>query len=67
MFDPILLNESSHQRQRELDCKAELARIMRDGREPQPALPERVLLALADALISAGERMREGHPSVESH
>jgi len=62
MFDPNLLIESTHEQQREIDRKAELARMLQDGREPQPALSERVLLAVADVLIAAGERMREGHP-----
>ena len=66
MFDPSLLTESIHEEQRALDRKAELARLMREGREAQPALPERMLLAVADALISAGERMREGHPAPAS-
>ena len=62
MFDPNLLIESSHEQQRVIDRKAEIARMMQEGREEQPALPERMLLAVADALIAAGERMREGHP-----
>jgi hypothetical protein len=52
MFDPNLLIESTHEQQR----------MMQEGREAQPALPERMLLAVADVLIAAGERMREGHP-----
>lgn len=67
MFDPNLLIESSLEQQRKLDRKAELARLMQEGREDQPALPERMLLAVADALISAGERMREGHPAPAAH
>jgi hypothetical protein len=63
MFDPNLMIESSHEQQRAIDRKAELARMMQEGRESQPALPERMLLAVADALIAAGERMREGHPA----
>jgi hypothetical protein len=66
MFDPNLLIESTHEQQRELVRKAELARLMQEGRETQPALPERMLLAVAEALISAGERMREGHPAPAS-
>jgi hypothetical protein len=62
MFDPTLLMESVHEQQRELDRKAELDRLMRDGREEPNALPERMLLAVADALIATGERMRERHP-----
>ncbi len=61
MFNPDLLVESNHEAQRELERKAELARLMAEGRKRHPALPERMLLAVADALISAGERMREGH------
>ncbi len=61
MFNPDLLVESNHEAQRKLERKAELARLMEEGREHQPALPERMLLAVADALVSAGERMREGH------
>lgn len=61
MFNPDLLIESNHEAQRELERKAELARLMEEGREHQPALPERMLLVVADALIAAGERMREGH------
>lgn len=69
MFDPILLMESNHEAQRTLEHKAELARLMQEGREAQPALSERMLLAAAEALISAGERMREGHlhPAPASH
>ena len=67
MFDPNLMIESTHEQQRTIDRKAELARMMQDGREPQPALPERMLLAVADALIAAGERMREGHPAHAAH
>ena len=67
MFDPNLLIESTHEQQREIDRKAELARMMQEGRESQPALPERMLLAVADALIAAGERMREGHPVPAAH
>lgn len=67
MFDPNLLVESTHEHQREIDRKAELARMMHEGRESQPALPERVLLAVADVLIAAGERMREGHPAPATH
>jgi hypothetical protein len=67
MFDPNLMIESTHEHQREIDRKAELARMMREGRESQPALPERMLLAVADALIAAGERMREGHPAHAAH
>lgn len=63
MFDPNLLMEATHEQQRTLDRKAEMARLMQEGRETQPALPERLLLAVADALITTGERMREGHPS----
>jgi hypothetical protein len=63
MFDPTLLMVSTREEQRALDRKAELARLMEEGRETQSALPERVLLAVADALISAGERMRAGHPA----
>ncbi len=63
MFDPNLLIESSHEQMRQLERKAELARLMQEGRESQPTLPERMLLAVADALISAGEHMREGHPA----
>ena len=66
MFDPALLMESTHEQQRELDRKAELARLMQEGREAQPSLPERVLLAMADTLIAAGKRMREGHPAPAS-
>jgi len=67
MFDPNLMIESTHEQQRDLDRKAELARMMQEGRESQPALPERMLLAVADALIAAGERMREGHPAPAAH
>lgn len=67
MFDPALLMESTHEQQRELDRKAELARLVREGRETQPALPERMLLAMADALIATGERMRAAHPAPASH
>jgi hypothetical protein len=67
MFEPKLLIESTHEQQRKLDRKAELARMMEEGRESQPALPERMLLAVADALIAAGERMREGHPAPAAH
>lgn len=63
MFDPKLLVESAHEQQRELDRKAELDRLMRTGREEPNALPERMLLAVADALIATGERMREGRPT----
>lgn len=63
MFDPILLAEASHEQQRELDRKAEMARLVHEGREEQPVIAERMLLAVADALISAGERMRSGHPA----
>ena len=61
MFNPDLMIESNHEAQRELERKAERARLMAEGREQQPGLPERMLLAVAGALISAGERMREGH------
>lgn len=67
MFDPNLMIESTHEQQRKIDRNAELARMMQEGREPQPALPERMLLAVADALIAAGERMREGHPAPAAH
>jgi hypothetical protein len=67
MFDPNLMIESTHEQQRKIDRKAELARMMQEGREPLPALPERMLLAVADALIAAGERMREGHPAPAAH
>ena len=63
MFDPTLLMESNHEAQRTLEHKAELARLMQEGREEQPGLPQRMLLAVGEALISAGERMREGHPA----
>jgi hypothetical protein len=66
MFDPTLLMETNHEHDRELDHKAEMARLIQEGRETQPALPERMLLAVAGALISAGERMREGHPAPAS-
>lgn len=62
MFDPVLLMEATHEHQREIDRKLEVARMMHEGRVQQPPLPERMLLAVADALISAGERMRDGHP-----
>jgi hypothetical protein len=62
MFDPVLLMEATHEHQREIDRKLEVARMMQEGRVQQPPLPERLLLAVADALISAGERMRDGHP-----
>lgn len=61
MYDPNLFMESARAHERELTRKAELARQLKDGRDAQPTVPERVLLAVADALISAGERMREGH------
>ena len=67
MFDPTLLMESTHEEQRALARKAELARLISEGRQDQPGLPERVLLAMADALIAAGERMREGHPAPAAH
>jgi hypothetical protein len=63
MYDPTLLMESNHVEQRALERRAELARLMREGREPQPTLPERMLLAVAEAMIATGERIREGHPA----
>jgi hypothetical protein len=66
MFDPTLLMESTHSHQREIDRKLELERMLCEGRAEQPTAPERVLLAVAGALISAGERLREGHPAPAS-
>lgn len=63
MFDPTLLMESTREHERELARKAELARMIQEGCEAQPGLPGRMVLAVADVLISVGERMREGHPA----
>lgn len=61
MYDPNLLRETQRHEENDRNRKAELARLMEEGREAQPALSERMLVAVADALIAVGERMREGH------
>jgi hypothetical protein len=63
MHNPTLLMEAAHEQQRELNRKAELARLMQEGRETPNALPQRLLLAVAETLIATGERIRESHPT----
>lgn len=67
MHDPNLMLDALHAQQRDLDRKAELDRQRKDGREQDPALGDRVLIAVADALIAAGSRMKSTHQHQPHH
>jgi hypothetical protein len=60
MQDPNLLLNTMHDRQRKLEREAEMARLVEEGK-PKPENPtakDRLLVAVGDALVAVGERMR---------
>jgi hypothetical protein len=58
-IDPIIELALARQRQSELDRRLELLRLLRQTTEPQPALTNRALITLGDALVDLGLRLRE--------
>lgn len=58
MQDPNLMLNGIRERDRELDRKAELARMVEEGKPEKPNAKDRLLVGVGDALIAAGERMR---------
>ena len=58
MQDPNLMLNEIRDRDRELDRKAELARMVEDGKTEKPNAKDRLLVGVGGALIAVGERMR---------
>jgi len=58
MQDPYLLLDKIRETQRELERKAELARMLEEGRTEKPNTKDRLLVTVGDALVAVGERMR---------
>jgi len=58
MQDPNLVLDKVRETQRELERKAELARILEEGKPEKPNAKDRLLVTVGDALVAVGERMR---------
>ena len=58
MQDPYLMLDKVRETQRELERKAELARMLEDGKSEKPTAKDRLLVTVGDALVAVGERMR---------
>jgi hypothetical protein len=58
MQDPNLVLDKVRETQRELERKAELARMLEEGKPEKPNAKDRLLVTVGDALVSVGERMR---------
>jgi hypothetical protein len=58
MQDPNLMFNGIRERDRELDRKAELARMVEEGKPEKPNAKDRLLVGVGGALIAVGERMR---------
>jgi hypothetical protein len=59
MHDPIIQLIESHQR--DLVAEAERARMLQEARRQHPGVADMVLLAMAGALIGAGQRLRTNY------
>ena len=59
MFDPVAQLIDSHQQ--DLVAEAERARLLQEARRQHPGVADTLLLAMAGALIGAGQRMRASY------
>jgi len=58
MQDPNMVLDRVRETQRELERKAELARVMEEGKPEKTNAKDRLLVTVGDALVAVGERMR---------
>jgi hypothetical protein len=58
MQDPNLVLERMHETQRELERRAQLARLLEEGKPEKPNAKDRLLVSVGDALVAVGQRMR---------
>jgi hypothetical protein len=59
MHDPVIQLITSHQQ--ELIAEAERERLLREARRQHPGVADALLLAMAGALIGAGQRLRASY------
>jgi hypothetical protein len=59
-LDPCHDLDLYHVRERELEKRAEVMRLLREAAPDRPRLPSRAMLAAGDALVSIGEWLK-GH------
>ncbi len=64
MQDPNLVLDKVRETQRELERKAELSRMLEEGKPEKPNAKDRLLVTVGDALVAVGERMRTQVQSV---
>ncbi len=62
--DPYVALEMYRQKQADLERRAQLDRLLREGSEPGRALRDRALAALGAFLIRLGLRLRDGRADV---
>jgi len=59
-LDPCHDLDLYHVREREIEKRAEVMRLLRDAALERPGLPSRAMLVAGDALVSVGEWLK-GH------
>lgn len=59
MYDPVTLLSESHRH--DLIAEAEHTRLLQEARRQHPGVADALLLAMAGALIGAGQRLRANY------
>ncbi len=65
MYHPEVYYMLARQRQSDILAQAQRRRLIRAAQAGQPTQFQRVLLALGERLIGAGERLKAAYPTTE--